>query len=185
MKKQTNTLAGSLLSSPHQSRDTMTTSSPGVPQRIDADMPAGVHQESLVQAMSPFSSTHHLPGGQVINVAMNAPSHHLPFKEWMLRGVVGGLGQLAAWPFRLVGGLIESLGEALIGILKTLAIVVLLPVMLLVGYKLMQQVSKADSIEAGASQIMHDGRHAATGIGKGLTDELPDEQKTSKPGKKE
>ena len=149
------------------------------PQRIDADVPAGVHQDSLTQAMVPFAGSHLVPTGQTINVSMNAPSPHLPFKEWVARGMVGGVGHFAAWPFRLVAMTLEGAALAIVDIgktvLKMILIAVLIPAMLVIGIRLASHVNDAPTIAAGTRGIVHDGRHAVDGLSDGATDELPAE----------
>jgi hypothetical protein len=142
--------------------------------RIDGNFPAGVYDQSMTQ-MAPFLGGHQLPTGQTINVSMNAANPHLSFKEWAARGVVSGLGKAAAWPFKLCAGIVEDIARAIVSLLGKLVLFVLLPTALILGYKMAMNVTKADSVEQGATQIMHHGRHAADGIVRGMTDELPPE----------
>lgn len=145
------------------------------PDRIDASVPAGVHSDSMSQSLAPFLGATGLPTGQVINVSMNAPSPHLTFKEWMARGVVGGLGNFAAWPFRFVGAILHDIARAIIAIIKWALLLILLPTMLIMGVKMANQMQNSKSIEEGSAQMVHNGRHALNGIGKGATDDLPKE----------
>lgn len=157
----------------------------GPATRIDAALHGGVQSGSMTQAMAPFMGEHALPTGQVINVSMNAPSPHLGFKEWMARGVVGGIGHAAAWPFVLVAKTVEGIALGIVDIFKSLIkwaiILVLAPTLILVGIRMMHQVEKAPTIEGGVQTVVHNGRHAVDGIGRGLTDELPAEKDVPKP----
>lgn len=153
--------------------------------RIDASLSGGVQHGAMAQAMQPFVGEHATPTGQIINVSMNAPSPHLEFKDWMARGVVGGVGKVAAWPFRLVGMTLESTALAIVdvfkSVIKTALIVVLIPTLFLVGIRLMNKMSESATIEGGAASMMHDGRHAVNGLGKGISDELPPEAPAARP----
>lgn len=144
---------------------------------IEGNFPAGVYNESVSQAMAPFMGGHQLPTGQTINVSMNAPSPHLSFKEWAGRGIVSAIGAGLRWPFRLITGIIEDIARMLVNLLGKLVLFVLLPTMLIIGLKMASQISNAPSVEAGAAQIVHHGRHAANGVVTGMTDELPPEEK--------
>lgn len=150
--------------------------------RIDATLNGGVQSGSMTQAMAPFMGDHALPTGQVINVSMNAPSPHLGFREWMARGVVGGIGHAAAWPFVLVAKTVEGVALGVVDIVKSLikwaVILVLAPTLVLMGIRMMHQVENAPTIEGGAQTIVHNGRHAVDGIGRGLSDKLPKEEKS-------
>lgn len=146
---------------------------------VSGIFPAGVYQQEMNQMM-PFAGQNVLPTGQSINVSMNAPSPHLSFKEWMQRGVVGGLGNAVAWPFRLVAKMVEEVFRVIINLFGKLILFVLLPTALIIGYKMAMKVTQADSVEEGAAQIMHHGRHAADGMVNGLTDELPPEKTENK-----
>jgi hypothetical protein len=160
-------------------RETGMASSMPPPGNVTGNFPAGVYQEEMNQMM-PFSGNHHLPTGQSINVSMNAPSPHLSFKEWMQRGIVGGLGNAAAWPFRLVAKMVEEVFRVIINLFGKLILFVLLPTALILGYKMAMKITQADTVEQGAVEIMHHGRHAADGMAKGLTDDLPPEENNKK-----
>lgn len=155
----------------------------GPASRIDANVPAGIHNDSLSQAMAPFMGGTQLPTGQMINISMNAPSPHLSFGEWVKRGILGALGNLLAWPLRFASSILHDMASAIIGILKWALIVILIPTMIMIGMKMSSQMQSAPSIEAGASQMMHNGRHALNGLGKGATDELPAEGVAKPTGK--
>ena len=148
-------------------------------QRIDGDFPAGVYDQSMTQ-VAPFLGGHQLPTGQTINVSMNAANPHLSFKEWMGRGIVAGIGHAAAWPFRLCAGIVEDIARSIVALLGKLVLFVLLPTALIMGYKLAMSMKEVGSVEDGAAQIVHHGRHAANGVAKGLTDDLPPEKKAAK-----
>lgn len=189
MKQQTYGAAASLLSSaraPAQEPvSTPAVMAPRPATRVDAALNGGVQNGSMMQAMEPFLGQNTLPTGQVINVSMNAPNPNLEFKEWMARGVVGGIGKLAAWPFKLIGMTVESIALGIVDIFKTILkwalILVLAPLLIMAGIRMMDQVSESDTIEEGARTVIHDGRHAVNGIGKGLTEELPPEKKAARP----
>ena len=144
------------------------------PSRIDANVPAGVHDQTM-NAVAPFVGGHMLPTGQQINVSMNAPSPHLPFREWVLRGVVAGAGNAAAWPFRMVAGLVDHAARTIINLLGKLVMFVLLPAALILGIQMARKMAHAGSVEAGAAEMMHDSRHAMHGAAKGVSDDLPAE----------
>lgn len=147
---------------------------------IEGNFPPGIYKDSVSQAMAPFMGSNALPTGQTINVSMNAPSNNLTFKEWALRGVVGGLGNAAAWPFRFLAGLAEDIARMLANLVGKIVMILLIPTALIVGYQMAMKVSKTESIEQGASDIAHNGRHAAKGFWSGLTDDLPAEEKAKK-----
>lgn len=153
---------------------------------IEGNFPAGVYSESVSQAVAPFMGAHQLPTGQTINVSMNAPNLHLSFKEWAARGLVSAMGAAAAWPFKLLGGIVETIAQTIIGLVGKLAMFILLPTMLLIGAKMALTLTQAPSIEQGAAQMVHNGRHAANGLVSGMTDDLPPEEKAEpkKGGKK-
>lgn len=147
----------------------------GQASRIDGNFPAGVYDQSLHGQLAPFVGGHQLPTGQTINVSMNAPSPHLSFGEWVKRGIVAGIGNLLAWPFRFVGGMLEEVGRTIIRLLGKVVLLLLVPTLLIVGYKMAQHVTKAPSVEEGAAQVVHNGRHAVNGALRGFNDQLPDE----------
>lgn len=153
------------------------------PRKIDANIPGGVHRDSISNPMVPFLGQNQLPTGQVINVSMNAPSPHLSFKEWMARGVVGGIGGALTWPFRFVGNVIEEIAKAIVGVLKWAIIVILLPALAIVGFKLAGKLTSSATIEDGAASLVYDGRHAVNGIAKGATTDLPPEKRSDNPKK--
>lgn len=152
---------------------------------VSADLPAGVYQDQYSQAVTPFAGAHQLPTGQTINVSMNAPSPHLTFREWAARGLVAGVGSLLAWPFRLVGGVVEQAAHAVVAVLKWIMILLLLPTMLIVGAKMASDVTSAASVEEGVERIVHHGRHAVNGASKGASGELPPERIAPKGSAKE
>ncbi len=159
------------------------TSDHEAPRKIEANIPGGVHENSISNPMMPFLGQNQLPTGQVINVSMNAPSPHLTFKEWMARGVVGGIGGALTWPFRFVGNVLEEIAKAIVGVLKWAIIVILLPALAIVGFKLAGQLTSSETIEDGAASLVYDGRHAVNGLAKGATTELPPEKRTDNPKK--
>lgn len=111
--------------------------------------------------------------GQVINMAFNTPSPHLTFKEWMARGVVGGIGKVLAFPFAFAGNMITAAGNAVIGLVKMAILIVLVPTLLWLGVMLYQKVSKAQSIEEGTAMIVTDAKKVGNGIGNSISSETP------------
>lgn len=148
-----------------------------MPQSIEGTFPPGVYDQTMV---SPYAQPYMMPqqaaGGQSISVAMNAPSPHLTTKEWAGRGILGALGNLVAWLPRLAGRMIEEILRMFVGVFGKLMLVVLLPCMLMIGVNLAMVAATYGTVEGGAADIVHKGRHALNGIGKGLTDDLPPEQ---------
>lgn len=114
-----------------------------------------------------------MPNGQNISVVTNH-NIHLPFKEWMLRGVVGSIGGLLAFPFRVVGNAINSIVEGVIGIVKFAIIIILAPTLAWLGIQLLGQMTEEESIESGTATIVQNAGKVATGIGKGLDGEAGD-----------
>lgn len=153
---------------------------PAMPGNVEANLPPGVYNDSYSQAMAPFMGAHQLPGGQTISVTMNAPNPHLSFKEWAARGVVGGIGRFAAWPFKLVGGVIETAAQGIVTILLKLlmwiAILILAPTLIYAGMLMMKDMQSATTVEEGVTRVMHHGRHAVEGARKGAADDLPPEK---------
>lgn len=121
-----------------------------------------------------------LPTGQNINVVTNH-NIHLPFKEWMLRGVVGGIGSVFAFPFRLIGDAITSIVQGIIGgiigIVKLAIIVILLPTLAWLGIVLMGEMQEQESVEEGSAALVdHAGDFitgVSNGVDKGLNKEAP------------
>lgn len=183
MNTQTRSAADTLLGGARASTPVAMSASPA--SRIDAVLKGGVQQGGMAQAIEPFMGQNALPTGQIINVSMNAPNPNLEFKEWMARGVVGGIGKVAAWPFKLIGMTIESVALGIVDVLKTILkwalILVLAPLLIMAGIRMMNQVSDSATIEEGARTVVHDGRHAVNGLGKGFTDDLPPEGEAARP----
>lgn len=157
---------------------------PMPPERIDGNFPAGVYQDGMSNPMAPFMGGHQMPNGQMINVSMNAPSQHLPFWQWAGRGALAATGNAVAWAPRLVGRLIEEVMKMFIGIFGKLLLVLLIPMMLVIGIKMAAVVQTYDSVEGGAAQVVHQGRHAINGLQKGLNDDLPPEKTAKDDAKK-
>lgn len=114
-----------------------------------------------------------LPNGQSINVVTNH-NVHLPFREWMLRGVVGAFGNLLAFPFRMIGNALNSMVEGVIGILKIAIIMILGPTLIWLGFMLLADMQQEDSVESGAATIVNRAGDVATGVGKGIDGEAGD-----------
>ena len=102
--------------------------------------------------------------GQNISVNVTSANPNLSFKEWMLRGVVGGAGNLVAFPFRLIGKGLEALMMGVIGIVKTAIIIILIPTLIWAGYILQQHISHANSVHEAASSISVQGANAFHGV---------------------
>jgi hypothetical protein len=127
-----------------------------------------------VQIVVPGEATQHMhpamagASGQVINMAFNAPSPHLTFKEWMARGVVGGFGKVLAFPFTLAGSMLTSAGNAIVDLVKMAVLIILIPTLLWMGFMLYQKVSKSQSIEEGTAMIVTDAKRIGTGVSNGI-----------------
>lgn len=139
---------------------------------VHADVPPGVHQDTMHQAVAPFAGTHALPTGQTISVNMNAPNPNLTLKEWIVRGALGGVGRVFAWPFRLVGMVFEGIAHGVIKVVTWAMIIILVPTMLMLGGRLEKHMEQQKSIQSGAAEIMHDGRQAVHGLRAGATDNM-------------
>jgi glycerol-3-phosphate acyltransferase PlsY len=109
--------------------------------------------------------------GQTINMSFNAPSPHLTFKEWMARGVVGGVGHVFAFPFVFSGKIITAAGTAAVELLKMAVLIILIPTLLWMGFMLFQKVSQSQSIEEGAAMIVTDAKKVGTGVSNGISSE--------------
>ncbi len=109
------------------------------------------------------------PHAQQINVVTNNAAMNLPFKEWLLRGLVGGVGRAAAWPFALAGRLVEKIFGAVIGFVKIAALIIMVPTLIWLGLMLREELATADSVENGTALIVDHAEDVTTGIGRGLT----------------
>lgn len=164
-QKRKNTLAETLASRPITAANFGMTAHPKDGDAVQVVVP-GQAAEYMHPAMAGAS-------GQVINMAFNTPSPHLTFKEWMARGVVGGIGKVLAFPFAFIGNIINAIGLAAVGLLKMIALIILVPTLLWLGIMLMHKLSQTESIEEGAAMIATDAKRAASGVGEGLTREIP------------
>lgn len=117
-------------------------------------------------------------GNQNINVTTNQ-NIHLERKEWIFRGIIGGIGNVLAFPFRLIADVITGIAMSILGLIKMAAIVVLFPTLIWAGFQLMQIVSEQDSIEGGAKVIAENAGEAAKGIGSAITSSEETEEKPS------
>lgn len=142
----------------------------GVPDVQGQDMPAIDPQGRalLGQLTSQHMQQGVIPTGQTINVNMNTPSPHLSFKEWMARGVVGGIGKVLAFPFKLVGTGMEAAVTGIVSIIKIAVIVVMIPTLIWLGLKLQASLSTSQSIEEGAAKVVVSGRRMVDGAGQGM-----------------
>lgn len=109
---------------------------------------------------------HFGPGN--INVVTNH-NLHLPFKDWMARGVVGGVGSVLAFPFKLVGDIISALANGILSLVKMAVMVVLFPTLLWMGYQLQQSMQEEESVEDGTAAIVDHAEDVVSGIGKGIS----------------
>lgn len=129
----------------------------------------GSQSQQLAQMGIPMVPGMPIPqAGQTITVNMNAPSPHLPMKEWMLRGVVGGLGHVLAFPFLLIR---DAVQHSMKLVFKAIGIL-LIPTLLMAGCQLRYMVERANSGEQGAQTVIEQGRHVLRGIGKGASSDL-------------
>lgn len=106
--------------------------------------------------------------GQTINVVTNH-NIHLSFKEWILRGLVGSIGQALAFPFRLIGDAVTGLVMGAIGIIKVALMAIILPTMFWVGWLLLDKMREAESVEEGTAIMVNEAGNAVKGVSKGLT----------------
>lgn len=109
-----------------------------------------------------------LPTGQNINVVTNH-NIHLPFRDWLLRGLIGAVGSALAFPFRLVGGVLNSIAQGVVSILKMAIIVVLIPTLIWLGIELQEKMQEQASVEDGAAEMVHQAGDVVSGIGKGIS----------------
>lgn len=116
-----------------------------------------------------------LVNGQTINVVTNH-NLHLSFREWMLRGVVGAVGTSLAFPFRLIESAATGIVQALIGIAKLAAIIILVPTLIWLGVQLHQQMVTKDSVEEGAAYLTQKTGEFATGVARGVSSEEGDQK---------
>ena len=93
---------------------------------------------------------------------------HLPFKDWLLRGILGSVGSLFAFPFRVVGNAINGLVDGVIGIVKMAIILILAPTLIWLGMQLLAEMKEQESIEAGTATVVDHAGSMVSGIGKGL-----------------
>ena len=120
-------------------------------------------------------------GAQQINLAVNNAPVELGTGEWIKRGLLRAAGDAVSWPAKAVARLIEKTASAIVSLFKWAIMIVTAPTLMMIGCQYQQKVAEAPSIEAGAQSIMHDGRHALNGMGKGVTDKLPPERPRANP----
>ena len=109
-----------------------------------------------------------LPTGQNINVVTNH-NIHLPFREWLLRGLIGSFGTALAFPFRLFGDAVSSVVQGAIGIIKIGIIIVLIPTLIWLGIELQQMMQEQESVEAGAAEIVNQAGQVVDGVSRGIS----------------
>lgn len=108
-----------------------------------------------------------LPNGQNINVITNH-NIHLERNEWLFRGVVGGIGKVLAFPFRLLEKMITSIFEAIFGMLKTAIIILLVPTLIWAGIILQQKMSQQENIEDGTQLLVDQASEVVSGTKKAI-----------------
>ena len=109
-------------------------------------------------------------------IAIGQASPHLPFRDWLARGVVSAIGRMLAWPFKLVGDILHSIAMAVVGIVKMIFIIVLIPSMLILGLKIAAMQQEEESVRgsaaAAAEGVMEAGKGAINGR-EGASNEAP------------
>lgn len=123
-------------------------------------VPMGEAVSQTLAGLTPMS-------GQNISVNVAAASPHLPFGEWIKRGILAALGNGLLFFPRLFGRLFEALLMGILGIAKAAAIIVLIPTLIWAGYQLQQHLSKADSVREGAASATVQGGEVLKGIAEG------------------
>ena len=144
-------------------------------QEVIPDPRASRHQygyPDYAEMQRPANNLGHYQGQQVPGLGINVNTNHnihLSFKEWMLRGVVGGVGSVLAFPFRLVGEMLRALGEGLIKIVTALVLILLVPTFIWLGIMLKEEMSTYDNVEDGTAAMVDHAGEFADGVGKGLS----------------
>lgn len=123
-------------------------------------VPMGEAVSQTLAALTPMS-------GQNISVNVAAASPHLPFGEWVKRGVLSALGNGLMFFPRLLGRLIEALLMGVLGIFKAAIIIVLIPTLIWAGYLLQQKLSHAASVREAATSATVQGGEVLKGIADG------------------
>lgn len=134
-----------------------------LPAKTGETLPAGRYEGEM--AVPAGNSP--VEGGQTIGVNVNTNTQ-LSTKDWLIRSVLGAIGKALAFPFRLLAAIVETIFEAIIGILKIAAIVILVPTLIWLGFLLKDMLSEAESVEEGAGIFIEAGKSAATGAGDAL-----------------
>ena len=106
--------------------------------------------------------------GQNINVVTNT-NQHLPFREWLIRGLLGSVGNALAFPFRLIGTAISAIVTGVIGIVKIAVIIVLIPTLIWLGIMLQQNMQSQESVESGTAEMVNQAGKVVDGIEKGIS----------------
>lgn len=119
----------------------------------------------------------HNPYANMIAVSNNGVSPHLPFREWMLRGVVGGIGKLLAWPFQLVRDIISAIAIGVIGVVKVVLMIVLVPSAILIGL----QIAATQSKEASIGDNAQSATSSLGAVGQGAWNGLFGEEAKTEP----
>lgn len=123
------------------------------------------------QALSNIPALAPLPDprmGQNINVVTNT-NQHLPFREWLIRGLLVSVGNALAFPFRLIGTAISTIVTGVIGIIKIAIIIVLIPTLIWLGIMLQQNMQSQESVESGTAEMLEQAGKVVDGIGKGIS----------------
>lgn len=113
-----------------------------------------------------------LPTGQNINVVTNH-NIHLPFREWLLRGLIGSVGSALAFPFRLFGEAVSSVVQGVIGIIKIAIIIILVPTLIWLGVELQAMMQEQESVEAGAAEMVNQAGQVVDGVSRGISGSEP------------
>jgi hypothetical protein len=127
-------------------------------------VPMGESVSQVLAGLTPMN-------GQNISVNVTSASPHLPFGEWVKRGVLSALGNGLMFFPRLVGRAVEAIVLGLIGILKAAAVIVLVPTLIWLGILLQQHVSHAHSVREGAASAAVQGGEALKGLADGARDD--------------
>lgn len=110
----------------------------------------------------------HNPYANMIAVSNNGVSPHLPFRDWMLRGVVGGVGKMLAWPFQLVRDIINGIAFAILGIAKVLLMIILIPSAIILGLQIAASQSSEADIQTNAASATGSLGSVGAGVWQGL-----------------
>lgn len=128
------------------------------------------------QVMTGYMPAQAPQGGYNQMISIGQASPHLPFRDWLARGVVSALGNLLAWPFRMMGEIAQSIAMAMIGILKVILMLVLIPSAIIIGLKIAAAQQEEDSIRGSAAAAVESVTEAGEGAYYGREDPEPNTQ---------